>query len=96
MSLQNFHPNLQTILHRLIRKICDIRNSVYLFRNNYLNPGANKILSKEELEKMHNKNKTVQRDSVEAILLQDILSSILSNTVVLKIDSEGYECKVIF
>ena len=31
---------------------------------------------------------------VPAVLLQDILSSIPSNTVILKLDVQGYECKV--
>ena len=57
------------------------------------------MLSKEELEKKtdmseQEKEKTRQSDSVNAILLQDILSSISSSTVVLKMDIEGYECKV--
>ena len=34
------------------------------------------------------------QEGVNAVLLQDILSSISSTTVVLKMDIEGYECKV--
>ena len=36
------------------------------------------------------------QEGVNAVLLQDLLSSILSPTVVLKMDIEGYECKVTF
>ena len=58
------------------------------------------MLSKGELEK----SKSVRRDEemrtnaqkgvVDAVLLQDILSSISSHTIVMKMDIEGYECKV--
>ena len=70
-------------------------------RNLVRNPAANKMVGKEELEKKADmsepeKKKTRQSDSVNAILLQDILSSISSATVVLKLDIEGYECKVTF
>ena len=34
------------------------------------------------------------QEGVNAVLLQDLLSSISSATVVLKMDIEGYECKV--
>ena len=33
-------------------------------------------------------------EGVPAVLLQDILASIPSNTVILKLDVQGYECKV--
>ena len=35
-----------------------------------------------------------QMTKVDAVLLQDVLSSISAPTVVLKLDIEGYECKV--
>ena len=34
--------------------------------------------------------------SVDAVLLEDILSTIPTSTVILKLDIEGYECKVSF
>ena len=56
------------------------------------------MLGKDELEKMarSKEKKTMPRaqEGVNAVLLQDILSSISSTTVVLKMDIEGYECKV--
>ena len=66
------------------------------------------MLGKDELEKMTrskekktrlnaregNKTRPTVREGVNAVLLQDILSSISSTTVVLKMDIEGYECKV--
>ena len=57
------------------------------------------MLSKEGLEKntdmsKEEKENTKQSAAVNAILLQDILSSVSSTTVVLKMDIEGYECKV--
>ena len=48
-----------------------------------------KIMSREEKKK-----KSRWSEGVNAVLLQDILSSISSTTVVLKMDIEGYECKV--
>ena len=35
------------------------------------------------------------KEGVQAVPLQDILSSITSPTVVMKLDIEGYECKVL-
>ena len=56
------------------------------------------MLGKDELDKMaRSKEKKIRQraeEGVNAILLQDILSSISSTTVVLKMDIEGYECKV--
>ena len=66
------------------------------------------MLGKDELEKMTrskkkktrlnaregNKTRPTVREGVNAVLLQDILSSISSTIVVLKMDIEGYECKV--
>ena len=47
--------------------------------------------TKENLSKM----KTSAEKRVHAVLLEDILSTISTPTVVLKIDIEGYECKVV-
>ena len=56
------------------------------------------MLDKDELEKMarskERETRPSAREGVNAVLLQDLLSSISSPTVVLKIDIEGYECKV--
>ena len=56
------------------------------------------MLGKDELEKMarskEKKTRPRAQEGVNAVLLQDLLSSISSPTVVLKIDIEGYECKV--
>ena len=35
-----------------------------------------------------------RQDGVDAVLLQDILASVSSHSVVIKMDIEGYECKV--
>ena len=47
--------------------------------------------TKENLSKM----KTSAEIKVHAVLLEDILSTISTPTVVLKMDIEGYECKVV-
>ena len=47
--------------------------------------------TKENLSKM----KTSAEKGVHAVLLEDILSTISTPTVVLKMDIEGYECKVV-
>ena len=39
--------------------------------------------------------KTSAEKKVHAVLLEDILSTISTPTVVLKMDIEGYECKVV-
>ena len=53
--------------------------------------------AKDELMKMK-KTKEYQdpgqMTKVDAVLLQDVLSSMSAPTVVLKLDIEGYECKV--
>ena len=56
---------------------------------------------KDELVKIKNtkenrsKMKTSAEKGVHAVLLEDILSTISTPTVVLKMDIEGYECKVV-
>ena len=56
---------------------------------------------KDELMKIKNtketrsKMKTSAEKRVNAVLLEDILSTIFTPTVVLKMDIEGYECKVV-
>ena len=56
------------------------------------------MLDKDELENMarsrEKKTRLNTQKRVNAVLLQDLLSSISSTTVVLKMDIEGYECKV--
>ena len=47
--------------------------------------------TKENLNRM----KTSAEKRVHALLLEDILSTISTPTVVLKMDIEGYECKVV-
>ena len=47
--------------------------------------------TKENLSKM----KTSAENRVNAVTLEDILSTISTPTVVLKMDIEGYECKVV-
>ena len=54
-----------------------------------------KTRSKEEKTRpKEEKTRPRGQEGVKAVLLQDILSSISSTTVVLKMDIEGYECKV--
>ena len=97
---------------QLSQNCSDRRGVLYLFNDFPKNPGATKMLGKDELEKMarsneektgSNEEKTRSKEretrpkaqeGVNAVLLQDILSSISSTTVVLKMDIEGYECKV--
>ena len=56
---------------------------------------------KDELMKIKNtkenrsKMNTSAEKRVHAVLLEDILSTISTPTVVLKMDIEGYECKVV-
>ena len=58
------------------------------------------MVHKDELMKMTEGQlqlegkKIVKLEAVNAVLLQDILSSITPTTIILKIDIEGYECKV--
>ena len=56
---------------------------------------------KDELVKIKNtkenrsKMKTSAEKRINAVILEDILSTISTPTVVLKMDIEGYECKVV-
>ena len=87
--------------YMLPRNCSDKRDILYLFNDNSKakNPAATKMVGKEELEKLaRSKEKTgpSSQEGVNAIPLQDLLSSISSPTVVMKMDIEGYECKVNF
>lgn len=68
----------------------DKRGLLYPYTPDPSNPGDTRMLREEELAKMGGKN----MEGVPAVLLQDILSSISSNNVILKLDVQGYECKV--
>ena len=79
----------------------DQRGVLYPFNPFYkLNPGETKMVGKDELREMSRElgNKEARlglQDGVDAVLLQDILSSVSSHSVVIKMDIEGYECKVL-
>ena len=88
--------------HYMLPRNCSDKSGIlYLFNDNSKakNPAATKMVGKEELEKLaRSKEKTgpSSQEGVNAIPLQDLLSSISSPTVVMKMDIEGYECKVNF
>ena len=56
----------------------------------------NEIRRKKEIANEFRREKMTEERGVQAVLLQDILSSISASTVVLKMDIEGYECKVCY
>ena len=68
----------------------DERGLLYPYTPDPSNPGDTRMLREEELIKRGENN----IEGVPAVLLRDILSSISSNTVILKLDVQGYECKV--
>ena len=78
----------------------DTRGVLYPFNEYPDNPGRTRMVHKDELMKMPEEQlqlegkKIVKLEAVNAVLLQDILSSITPTTIILKIDIEGYECKV--
>ena len=78
----------------------DTRGILYPFNEYPDNPGRTRMVHKDELMKMKEGQlqlegkKIVKLEAVNAVLLQDILSSITPTTIILKIDIEGYECKV--
>ena len=80
----------------------DTRGILYPFNDDptQSNPGGTRMVHKDELMKMTEGQlqlegkKIVKLEAVNAVLLQDILSSITPTTIILKIDIEGYECKV--
>ena len=78
----------------------DTRGILYPFNEDPINPGGTRMVHKDELmrmkmsEKQLDKRQILHQDGVKAVLLQDILSSISPTTIILKIDIEGYECKV--
>ena len=57
---------------------------------------TNEIRRKEEVANEFHREKMTEERGVQAVLLQDILSSISASTVVLKMDIEGYECMVCY
>ena len=71
----------------------DTRGILYPFNEDPANPGGTRMVHKDELMRM---NMSEEQKGVNAVLLQDILSSISPTTIILKIDIEGYECKVTF
>ena len=70
----------------------DKRGILYPYTPDPSNPGDTRMLRKEEGEGEEGGEK--KKEGVPAVLLQDILSSISSNTVILKLDVQGYECRV--
>ena len=79
----------------------DTRGILYPFNEYPDNPGRTRMVHKDELMKIKEGQqlqlegkKIVKLEAVNAVLLQDILSSITPTTIILKIDIEGYECKV--
>ena len=56
----------------------------------------NEVRRKKEIANEFRREKMTEERGVQAVLLQDILSSISASTVVLKMDIEGYECKVCY
>ena len=54
------------------------------------NPGATEMKSLEELRALGE-----EAEGVEAVTLKDILDTVPGNTVIIKLDIEGFECKVI-
>ena len=78
----------------------DTRGILYPFNEYPDNPGRTRMVHKDELMKMTEGQlqlegkKIVKLEAVNAVLLQDIFLSISSTTIILKIDIEGYECKV--
>jgi FkbM family methyltransferase len=71
--------------------VSDERGILYPYTPDPSNPGDTRMLRKEELKTIGEK----KMEGVPAVLLQDILSSISSNTVVLKLDVQGYECRTL-
>ena len=63
--------------------------------NDQFNTIVQQRLEKSEIIRRDEEIRTkAQKGVVDAVLLQDILSSISSHTIVMKMDIEGYECKV--
>ena len=56
----------------------------------------NEVRRKKEIANEFRREKMTEERGVQAVLLQDILSSISASTVVLKMDIQGYECKVCY
>ena len=56
----------------------------------------NEVRRKKEITNEFRREKMTEARGVQAVLLQDILSSISASTVVLKMDIQGYECKVCY
>ena len=79
----------------------DQRGVLYPFNPVYeFNPGETKMVGKDELmeksrELGDKETRLGSQDGVDAVLLQDILSSVSSHNVIIKMDIEGYECKVL-
>ena len=69
----------------------DKRGILYPYTPDPSNPGDTRMLREDELKTVGGEKK---KEGVPAVLLQDILSSISSNTVILKLDVQGYECRV--
>ena len=70
----------------------DKRGILYPYTPDQSNPGDTRMLREEELRAVQGGEK--KREGVPAVLLQDLLSLISSNTVILKVDVQGYECRV--
>jgi len=83
-----------TEIVRLVHSaVSDKRGILYPYTPDPSNPGDTRMLRKEEGEGEEGGEKN--KEGVPAVLLQDILSSISSNTVILKLDVQGYECRTL-
>ena len=82
----------------------DERGILFPYTPDPSNPGDTRMLRGQELKALEGEKKSEgekrtlggekKSEGVPAVLLQDLLSLISSNTVILKVDVQGYECRV--
>ena len=59
------------------------------------NPGATEMKTLQELRDLGKEVVGVETHSVEAVTLKEILDTLPDPTVIIKLDIEGFECKVL-
>ena len=62
--------------------------------NSTSNPGATEMKSLKELRALGEEAVGVETQAVEAVTLKEIMDTVPATTVIIKMDIEGFECKV--
>eukprot|EP00092_Neocalanus_flemingeri_P007749 GFUD01008367.1.p1 GENE.GFUD01008367.1~~GFUD01008367.1.p1 ORF type:complete len:316 (-),score=69.27 GFUD01008367.1:90-1037(-) len=81
-----------TFVRMIYNSVSNEYTTLYPVVDDADNQGATRMWTKEEVEAL---NLTVTAPPLQSVTMVDILDSIPTNTVIVKLDIEGYECKAL-